>query len=49
MTPDANYQAEAQNKFEILLEKNYPGFRLIGESTITNLYSVDTIDIVSVP
>ena len=34
MTPDANYQAEAQNKFEILLEKNYPGFWLIGESTI---------------
>ena len=33
MNPDANYRAEAQNKFEILLDWLNPGFRLIGEST----------------
>jgi len=33
MNPDANYRAEAQNKFEILLDWLNPGFRLNGEST----------------
>ena len=39
MNPDANYRAEAQNKFEILLDWLNPGFRLIGESTLEFLYS----------
>jgi hypothetical protein len=33
MNPDANYRAEAQNKFEILLDWINLGLILIGEST----------------
>ena len=42
MDPDANYRAEAQNKFEILLDWLNPGFRLNGESTFKKHNAVET-------